>query len=296
MKTSQGESGTRSSFEFNPEPWDKRRPIVLQMMRERMDRYNMTKGNLDPNEVDCPYCLNRGYMGYVVDNQQTGAIYDRFVECDCLRVRKNMKNVTQSGMGDAMKANTFENFEVKNMWQSLMLKAAKEYLNAGVGLGKWLFIGGQPGSGKTHICTAVAGELLQQGLSLFYVVWPQVVRRLKNMMTDSDAFDREIAKYQEADVLYIDDLFKPVTDSTGTAVTPLITDVKIAFELLNYRYQNDLPTIISSELYANEIADEVDEAIGSRISEKADGYTVIIGRDKARNYRFKHNWNEEDAG
>ena len=30
--------------------------------------------------------------------------------------------------------------------------------------------GGQPGSGKTHICTAVTGELLRSGLNARYIV------------------------------------------------------------------------------------------------------------------------------
>jgi hypothetical protein len=47
-----------------------------------------------------------------------------------------------------------------------------------------------------------------------------------------------------------------------------------------------LPTIISSEYYSMELI-ELDEATGSRIYEKAKGYTVNIKREAGKNYRYR---------
>ena len=71
-------------------------------------------------------------------------------------------------------------------------------------------------------------------------------------------------------ILVIDDLFK-----NGAADA----DVRIIFEILNYRYLNRLPIIISSEMVSFELLD-IDEAIGSRIREMCkDRITDICGEE-----------------
>lgn len=73
----------------------------------------------------------------------------------------------------------------------------------------------------------------------------------------------------------IDDLFKG--NITGS-------DVNIMFEIVNFRYLNNLPLIVSSEKSINEIM-EIDEAIGSRLYEMSKGYVVNINGKKL-NYRM----------
>jgi DNA replication protein DnaC len=77
-------------------------------------------------------------------------------------------------------------------------------------------------------------------------------------------------------VLLIDDLFKGnITKS----------DINIIFEIINHRYLNHLPLIISSEYTADKLLD-FDEAIGSRIIEMCKDYLVQFeGREN--NYRLR---------
>ena len=87
-------------------------------------------------------------------------------------------------------------------------------------------------------------------------------------------------------VLYIDDLFKIGKGQDGRKQRPTSADVNLAFEILNYRYNKPTCiTIISSELYAEDILD-IDEAIGSRIYERAK--IVNISNDRAKNQRIKN--------
>lgn len=81
-------------------------------------------------------------------------------------------------------------------------------------------------------------------------------------------------------MLYIDDFFKT---QQGTNVTP--ADVKLAFELLNWRYIKNKITIFSSERFIQDIMN-IDESL-SRIFEKAK-IRVSIKADKNRNYRLKN--------
>ena len=111
-------------------------------------------------------------------------------------------------------------------------------------------------------------------------MWRDESTRLKALVNKPE-FDVEIAVYKRTDCLYIDDLFKT---KKGASVTP--ADVNLAFEILNYRYINDMLTIISSEKTLREILD-IDEAVGSRIYEMAQGYILNISADPAKNYRMR---------
>ena len=64
-----------------------------------------------------------------------------------------------------------------------------------------------------------------------------------------------IGRYKNCRVLLLDDLFKGSITSSYT---------NTVFELLNFRYFNDLPFIVSSELCVRKLM-EFDEAIGSRL-------------------------------
>ena len=98
---------------------------------------------------------------------------------------------------------------------------------------------------------------------------------IKQNMMDSVYYNKMMNRYKSARVLFIDDLFKgKITDS----------DVNIMFELINHRYFNNLPVIISSECSVGRLLD-VDEALGSRLVEMTKG-RVVETRGKELNYRI----------
>ena len=81
-------------------------------------------------------------------------------------------------------------------------------------------------------------------------------------------------------VLLIDDLFK-----TQSNEKPTSADVRLAYDLLNYRYENrDLITMLSTERTVSELK-QIDEATGGRIYEMAKGYCLEIGGE-GKNWRF----------
>lgn len=262
---------------------EEQQEALLAAERRKIDQYNSTPGHLnDEDGYDCKICMNRGSIGYldVIGN----CIYPRYPECRCMGIRRSIQRMRSSGLENSIRENTFKRFEARESWQQAMLEMAQHYLADGVKDGRWLYMGGQPGCGKTHICTAVAGKLLYER-PLLYVVWPQISKRLKALVSDAEEYEREISRLQQIDVLYIDDLFKPVKDDYGKTLPPTPADLKLAFELINYRYINKLPTILSSEWHIAELAD-MDEATGSRIAERSRGFCMAIGRDRKRNHRL----------
>jgi DNA replication protein DnaC len=115
--------------------------------------------------------------------------------------------------------------------------------------------------------------------------WLDDAANLKSRKKDEE-YGELIGRYKEAEVLYIDDLFKS-EERDGVKQPPTGADIRLAFEIINYRYNNPgLLTIVSSEYYAAQLLD-IDEAVGSRIIEMAGGNSFNIAKERSRNYRLK---------
>ena len=93
------------------------------------------------------------------------------------------------------------------------------------------------------------------------------------MGRDFDRYESSMQSLKRAPVLYIDDFLKGGTTEA---------DIKIAYELLNARYNTEaLRTVISSEYGLEEIM-QIDEALGGRIYERAKGFVVRAPKENWR--------------
>lgn len=228
---------------------------------------NQRPGNL--KGFECDKCLNRGFITHYHKESDTSYI----VHCECMKVRKAMKNAELSGMGELL-TYKLRDFKVTEPFQEVMRDITKGYiLNAE---NEWFLALGQSGIGKSMICASICNQRLKEYHQVKYMIWNEFVDRLKRMKYDLDR-DEYFNEYAKSEILYIDDLFKvKVTDS----------DVNIAFQLINERYNTNSVTIISSELLLNDLRD-IDEAIAGRMKEKAKSYCIQVGKDSSKNYRFK---------
>lgn len=233
----------------------------------KIREYNLRSGNL--TGYDCPICRNKGQ---IMDILEDGSLVIRL--CSCRSKRSIIQKANQSNLGDLLKKR-FSNFQAEEEWQKSMVKIAKGFVADG-GKG-WLAMLGQTGCGKTHLCSAVANQLLGNGRQVLYMLWTTEIRQLKRLATDPQ-YDRIFDQFRTAEVLYIDDLFKgKVTDA----------DVQACYDLLNFRYNDaKLTTILSSELSLKEIG-EIDGAIAGRIRERCGKNFVTVAPDPAKNWRLK---------
>ena len=241
----------------------------------KADAHNSAPGNLTGHE--CPKCLNRGSIAIP---REDGSIFTR--ECDCMRIRRCVWEMEKSGLKNIIKEKTFEAYSATEPWQEKIKTGAMAYANK---LEGWLLFCGQSGSGKTHLCTAICRHRLSAGDEVRYMPWRDKVAELKAMSQDSERRADIINGYKAAQILYIDDLYKVGKATDGTS-NPTGADISLAFEIINHRYINHLPTIISTEKTPQELV-EIDEAIGSRIIEMAGGNVYAIARDQKRNYRLR---------
>lgn len=252
----------------------------------KCESYNNNVGDL--NETDgynCERCKNKGYIAEA--RFVKGAWYEIHCECECQKARKAILCIMKSGLKEALRDYTFKKFETEEAWQETLKAKAIEYAKNPDRA--WFFIGGQPGAGKSHLCTAIAAAFLKSGKNVRYMLWKDEATKLKGNVTDVKAYEEQIREYKEAEVLYIDDLFKTGRDQNNRPLPPTGADISVAFEILNYRYNNkSLLTIISTERTIQELID-IDEATGSRISQMSfsNGYGFNIKRDRAKNHRLK---------
>lgn len=253
------------------------------MERWKAESFNSSEGSLNADDdYNCTVCKNKGLV-MRAEQAPNGYWTTISSECKCMSVRRTIKRMQRSGLKNIIRDYTFQKYESTEEWQKTIRDAAMAYAKAPDG---WFFIGGQSGAGKTHICTAICREFLLAGQAVKYMLWRDEVVKLKDLVTDYEQYTALVDSYKKVPVLYIDDLFKTGRAADGMKQRPTGGDVNVAFEILNYRYNDPkLLTIISSECTISDILD-IDEAVGGRIFERAKT-AFSLKPDRSRNYRLR---------
>lgn len=110
------------------------------------------------------------------------------------------------------------------------------------------------GNGKTHLAAAIANEISNRGESVLFVVVPEMLDYLRAAFNPAAGvpYDKRFKEVRTAPLLVLDDL--------GTeSATPWVREK--LYQLINYRYNAQLPTIITT---ATPI-DEIDDRLKSRM-------------------------------
>lgn len=245
-------------------------------LKQKVEDYNNLSGSLQG--YDCPICKNKGHIIY----EKNG--YEFMKDCECMNTRELIRLANESGLGDVLKEYTFAKYTHEEEWQDKIYNTALKFIHD-VGA-NCFYIGGQVGSGKTHICTAIVREFIKQHLNIKYVIWNEVVTKLKqNIIEDTNAYQSDIESLKKVQVLYLDDLFK--TDPTKADIDKLFEIINTRYNLSKSNKDTRYITIISSEKTFEELI-QVDEAIASRIMEMSKKeYALSIQKDISKNIRFR---------
>lgn len=277
------------------EPWLKRLGHIYEQYanlseREKAqvkaDSYNNTPGDRHLQDgYDCPICKNKGQIAVVVEYNGTYSDTNRLCVCD--EIRKQRLRLKKAGLLHAVTTQTFDAYETPDKWQAYIKAQAQKFCQDDEH--RFFFIGGQSGAGKTHICTAITAHYINQGKRARYMVWFDEANKLKGLVTEPGEYAAVMDEIKKTDVLYIDDLFKPIKNPNGQIAPPSYADIRLAMEIINYRYNNpELITIISGERTIDELI-YLDEALAGRISQlsKEGGYCINLQKDSGKNYRLK---------
>ncbi len=243
---------------------------------EELERsYNRRERKTPREGIECPICGNHEYTWVVRDGERF------YHTCECKACRDNLRNIRTSGLAEQLERCTFESFETLEPWQKTAKGCVQKFTQDE--RRGWLLLSGQPGCGKTHLCTAAAGKFLEAGFSTKYMRWTEESVLLKACISNDMEYERRLRPFKSCQVLYVDDFWK-----TKRGAEPTPADVKLAFDLLDFRYCNrKLITLISTEWTVNQMLD-IDDALGSRIYEMTkNGYRLAFsGANK--NWRIAH--------
>ncbi|OAS17491.1 hypothetical protein A8708_22115 [Paenibacillus oryzisoli] len=208
---------------------------------------------------------------------------DVWKDCECKDQRRIDRAFDSSKITWEFQKKTFDNFSLGNRPEAVRdaYHCARDYK---VRFPKLLIsrhnsiaLLGRPGSGKTHLLMAVSNELMSQGYKVLYFPWVEGFSEIKD---DLSMTEERTRRMQEVDVLYIDDMFKG-----REKLTPF--QLEVAFAVINHRYMEKKPILVSSERDIDQICD-LDEGLGSRINEMCKNYLVLLKGGKEFNYRLSN--------
>lgn len=223
---------------------------------------------------NCPECGEANWKIIYVDGEQMEVPR----ECPCrLKLRleheKNMKNIENkevqeriqklfqdSMMSRRFKDRTFENFKAYNDSLSFAYGTAKKYAynfdnNRKLPRNGIIFMGGV-GSGKTHLAASIANYLINNETSVVFSTMSDILDKIR------EGFNSEtkniLQTVKSAELLVIDDFGKEGgTDWVKEQI----------YKVINSRYENNLPIVITTEFTGKAILGKYDKAVYSRINE-----------------------------
>jgi DNA replication protein DnaC len=133
-------------------------------------------------------------------------------------------------------------------------KAARAYAENPQG---WLVLSGPPGCGKTHLAAAIANYRADMGHPPLFIVVPDLLDHLRATFNPESTvrMDRRFEEVRTAPLLILDDL------GTQTA-TPWAREK--LYQLFNYRYNAELPTVITTA----DLKKDVDSRLLSRMEDR----------------------------
>lgn len=255
---------------------------LIESINRRVEENRKHPSREEKIVYKCPKCEDTGVIFGKLDEDHSCVTF-----CDCQKARQAERLMEMSGLGDALKEQTFDSYIITGPEGENIKATARHYADALIhpendqGKKPWLYVGGNPGAGKSHICTAVCGELLKHNIPVRYMQWNEEARRFKAFINGPE-LDDLLEPYLDSPVLYIDDLFKCASGRLSCTDS----DIRLAFSILNTRYLRDLPTIISCEWELLKDLMPADEGLFSRVYERARGYVIRIARDVKYNYRI----------
>ncbi len=248
-------------------------------------RLEPQKPVLDPDGV-CPLCRGAGFI--IHDVPVSHPDYGRAVPCRCqeqARSNRRLRLLQRMSNLETVRSLTFDAFiaEPEHLAPEKRSNLRRAYDTArffAIEPEGWLVFSGTYGCGKTHLAAAIANARIDMGEPVLFVVVPDLLDHLRATYSpQSDVtYDELFEQVRTTPLLILDDL--------GTQSSTPWAQEKL-FQLLNYRYNAHLPTVITT----NQRLEDLDPRLRSRL---LDVSLVDHRRIMAPDYRAGKNPTQSD--
>jgi DNA replication protein DnaC len=156
---------------------------------------------------------------------------------------------------------TFENFQTRGRvglgpWQADSLERAyNQAQQFGQKVEGWLLLQGGFGCGKTHLAAAIANFTVGIGVPTLFITVPDLLDALRFTYDNPEStFEQRFEEIRTAPLLIMDDF--------GTQNATAWAQEKL-FQILNYRYINKLPLVVTTNL----LLEQIEGRIRSRLED-----------------------------
>ncbi|MBI3738668.1 MAG: ATP-binding protein [Chloroflexi bacterium] len=215
-----------------------------------------------PGDPNCPHCHGVGYLR--ADVPVGHPDFGKLQVCVCRRARVTdavRERLFALSHLDELKDLTFESFKPRGrkglgeMQANSLEQAFNQAKHYSQSLNGWLLLSGGYGCGKTHLAAAVANYAVGMGVPTLFLTVPDLLDTLRFSYDSEDTtFEERFDEIRNAKLLVLDDF--GTQNATGWAQEKL-------FQIVNYRYINKLPTVVTTNL----ALDEIEARIRSRLAD-----------------------------
>ena len=218
-----------------------------------------TEANVESANIgnpDCPLCHGVGYIRK--DVPITDPDFGKIQICSCrlqdVKTAERSRLFRLSNL-EPFKNMTFESFKPQGRVglgeaQVASIKTAySQAVRFAQELNGWLLLLGTYGCGKTHLAAAIANYAVENGISTLFETVPDLLDWARFGYSNSDSsFEARFDEIRNIKLLVLDDL--------GTENTTPWAREKL-YQIINYRYVNKLPTVITTNLGLEKIEERV---------------------------------------
>ena len=220
---------------------------------------------------DCPH-IERLYSNTMRSNKYLSCEkYERYVYM-VRKQRETERLLGKSGLGKRFAARRFETFNVTPATKQAY-EACVSFCDTFTEDSKGIRLVGSYGCGKTHLTAAIIHRLAENGIGGVFVVVPELLRAIRRSYNQpNEDSDKVVSVAEDAPLLVLDDL---------GAEKPSDWVREQLYVIINRRYENMLPTIVTTNCSTQELVDRIGQRTVSRLIEMTTPYKIT-----AKDYRM----------
>jgi DNA replication protein DnaC len=221
---------------------------VLSKVRVNVASQSETSHEVKPlGDPNCPECSGVGYVRFdvPVGHEKFGKLESCICRAKDVAASARSRLFAMSNL-ERLGNLSFENFNVSgNEKARFMTPQERESLHQAFEVCEefdmgWLLLEGGYGCGKTHLAAAIANRSVDRGIPTLFITVPDLLDSLRFAFNDPETtFEQRLNEIRTADLLVLDDF--------GTQNATAWSQEKI-FQIMNYRYINKQPTVITTNL------------------------------------------------